>query len=288
MARPLPTRRHHRGPSPKISMERWPMVSEAMTPMRSCSSRHACLLALALAGAVGAAGCAGQTRLAPEVRSAVEAQYQGKIVELRQSCYYGDLYEDNRRWLLTPHPSQQVHHIVDLAGNPIHPPDQRGIVPAGTRFSVRAIEFPTPLTMAGRMLTSPRYNPWVVLEPRDSHLLRREERRLWVLLLPRDMTTQQEVETHLAQLLAPKGTMEAWLEQRRPTVRVAIEHKDLVAGMNAEEMLAARGEPLARLQDEHRSKQIEVAWYGDREAWLLGSRVIRVLPARPLEQHAAP
>src|SRR5687768_9686734 len=103
------------------------------------------------------AACAGQTQIPVQAQRAVENRYHGKVMELRQSCYFGDLYEDNRRWLLTPYRAERVHHIVDLDGQPIHPPSQRGIVPAGSRFYVRTIEFPTPLALAGRMLTTPRY-----------------------------------------------------------------------------------------------------------------------------------
>ena len=40
-----------------------------------------------------------------------------------------------------------------------------GIVAAGTRFVIKNIEFPDAQAMTNRMLTTPRYNPWVYLEP---------------------------------------------------------------------------------------------------------------------------
>ncbi|MEE8410091.1 MAG: hypothetical protein V3T05_10820, partial [Myxococcota bacterium] len=85
--------------------------------------------------------CASQTRLAEPVRSAVAARHVGRTVELRQSCYYGELYDENEKWLLSPHAFADTSHIVDLDGVPIHPTGQRGVVAAGTRFIIRRGEF---------------------------------------------------------------------------------------------------------------------------------------------------
>ena len=90
-------------------------------------------------------GCATQMHLPRSVRVAIEDHYENHVVELRQSVYYGDLYDENEQWLVSPHPFESTFHIVDLDGNPIHPQNQVGIIPAGSRLIIDEIEFqPTP------------------------------------------------------------------------------------------------------------------------------------------------
>src|SRR5687767_14646550 len=66
-------------------------------------------------------GCASHTRLAEPTRAAISARHSGRTVELRQSMYYGDLYDENEKWLLSPYPFAETFHIVDTKGAPIHP-----------------------------------------------------------------------------------------------------------------------------------------------------------------------
>ncbi len=65
--------------------------------------------------------CASQTRLAPEIRQRVQERHTGSIVALKISCYYGDFYDENERWLLSPYPFSDTSHIADRSGQPIHP-----------------------------------------------------------------------------------------------------------------------------------------------------------------------
>ncbi|MEO0811781.1 MAG: hypothetical protein AAFY60_02880 [Myxococcota bacterium] len=89
------------------------------------------VLALAALAFVSLFHCAAQTRLAPEIRQSIQRRHVGKVVALKTSCFYGDLYDENERWLLSPYPFQDTYHIVDTDGLPIHPQGQRGIAPAG-------------------------------------------------------------------------------------------------------------------------------------------------------------
>src|SRR4051812_45589609 len=109
------------------------------------------------------AACASQTKLPEPARAAIADRHVHRIVELKRSYYYGDLYDENEKWLLSPYPFSDTYHIVDLDGAPIHPKVQRGIAPAGTKFLVEQVEFPDRWALAKRMLTTPRYNPWVYL-----------------------------------------------------------------------------------------------------------------------------
>ena len=145
------------------------------------------------------AGCLAHTPIPVEVRHQISSDHEGRTVELRQSCYFGDLYDDNSKWLLSAYPFEQVHHIVDMDGKPIHPDNQRGIIPAGTKFIIEEIEFPDPMALATRMLVSPRYHTWVYLKAVDYQQAVPETRGgdQFVILLPMDLTGRQDVETHI-------------------------------------------------------------------------------------------
>jgi hypothetical protein len=230
------------------------------------------------------AGCAPNLTRAARVQTAANQRWRGKQVELRQSCFYGDFYDDKRKWFLSPHPFEQVTHVTerlpDLDGTPAHPGPARGIVRAGTRFTVAKVELPDLLAVASRLMTTPRRQAWVYLEltAEDARLPR--YRRYWVIVLPADAKDALGVEQALAQALAPVGDVRTWLNERRPTVRVGIEHKDIVKGMSSDELVAAMGAPLRWLDDSQQGRPVRVAWYGTREAWLANATVIDVRPGR--------
>ncbi|MBT6177465.1 MAG: hypothetical protein HOI23_09450 [Deltaproteobacteria bacterium] len=229
-------------------------------------------------------GCASHTNIPSHVRMAIEDFHGGRVMELRQSCYYGDLYEDTGKWLLSPHAFESVHHIVDLDGKPIHPSGQRGIVPAGTRFLIEKIEFPDIYAMTTRMLSSPRYHTWVYLRALEKLPLESEKRSHFVMLLPMDLQDREDVESNIAKLLAPEGDVSRWLKQRRPSVRVAIAHKDLKTGMTRDELVAARGEPHLWIAQQGSYGLEMVAWYPSHEAWIRNGRIIDVKPGRSIQK----
>lgn len=226
--------------------------------------------------------CASQTRLPPTARAQISARHTGNVVELRTSCYFGELYDENELWLLSPYAFADTSHIVDLKGEPIHPQGQRGIVPAGTKLVIDRIEFPDSAALAKRMLTTPRYNPWVYLKPAgttpDAKL---DGRRAFVVVLPAELETEAQVETALNDFFAPEGNIARWLETRRPTVKVAIANKYVFEGMTRDEMVAAMGAPSMWFAEA--DGQARVAWYGGQEIWLKSDDVLAVKPGRAVE-----
>ncbi len=227
--------------------------------------------------------CASETRLPGPVQAAISARHIGKTVELRQSMYYGDLYDENEMWLLSPYPFAETYHIVDPNGAPIHPQGQQGMFPAGSRFVVQRVEFPNVAAMARRMLTSPRYNPWVYLTP-AAGTIAPTGRKFFILVLPMDLDTDAAVESALASVLAPNGEVASWLASIRPTARAAIENKDIVPGMTLDEVTAAMGPPQRLLSDTTAGgAHVTVAWYPSREAWILDGQVAEVRPGRKLD-----
>ncbi len=232
--------------------------------------------------------CATQTKLPAPVRAAISARHMGTVVELKVSCYYGDLYDENEKWLLSPYPFAQTYHIVDLDGAPIHPRGERGIIPAGTPFIVRDVEFPDPGALAKRMLTTPRYNPWVYLTPAPDAKNLPEGRAFFILLLPMDLDDEPTTERAYNGLLAPKGDMTTWLAGRRPTVQAGIAHKEIVEGMTEAELVVAMGPVLRRFNDTLDGKAVHVAWFGAKEAWLSDGLVVASKLGRPEPKETQP
>jgi hypothetical protein len=189
-------------------------------------------------------------------------------------------------WLLTPYPFAETSHIADTHGAPIHPTGQRGIVPAGSTFVVERIEFPDASAMGRRMLTTPRYNPWIYLTP-TSQTPAPSGRQHVILLLPMDLDSEARVESAFASLLAAPDEEERWLAARRPTVRAAILNKAIVVGMSLVELTAAMGPAQRWFHDtEARGALAQVAWYPSQEAWLVDDIVVETRPSRqvPLQQ----
>ena len=241
-------------------------------------------------------GCASQTQLPRAVRVAIEEQYENHVVELRQSVYYGDLYDENEQWLMSPHPFESTFHIVDLDGNPIHPKNQVGIIPAGSKLIIDKVEFPDTFAIATRMITTPRFNPWVYLRPVPNSPLALENKndKPFIFPLPLHLDTEDEVHQAIRELLAEGGSMTQWLAQRRPTVQAAIAHKEIISGMTQEELFAAAGKPHRWISEfnsqpnsesnseDRKTTKTMVAWYPSQEAWISNQRVVTVRPSRVL------
>jgi hypothetical protein len=99
-----------------------------------------------------------------------------------------------------------------------------------------------------------------------------------------DLQDREDVESNIAKLLAPEGDVSRWLKQRRPSVRVAIAHKDLKTGMTRDELVAARGEPHLWIAQQGSYGLEMVAWYPSHEAWIRNGRIIDVKPGRTIQK----
>ncbi len=225
--------------------------------------------------------CAAPMALSPAQRDALVAHNQSAHLELKISCYYGDLYDDNEKWLLSPYPFAQTSHIVDLQNRDMHPKNERGVLPAGTAFVVERVEFPGVKTHLTRMLTSPRFNPWLYLRPAVPFGDTRDQRP-FVVVLPTEDSAPAALQATVDELLGPAGSVVPWLASLRPTVAVAIRHKDVVIGMNQAELIAAMGPPLRWLEEPANTHgpASRIAWYPSLEAWFQSDAVTRITPPR--------
>ncbi len=215
------------------------------------------------------------------------AAYAGRTVELRQSAYFGPLYDDTDRLLLSPHTPASTSHLVNLRGEPLHPPKARGILPSGSQFVVRRVSLPSRLSLLTRMLKSPRFHPWVELRllPQPAAPLAGSQpptERPFVWVLPLTARDAKEIATAMAEAFSSPPQTAQFLAARRPTVAVAIAQKSLLLDMTTAEMVAAMGPPQRAFVEQRQAQRLQVAWYADTEAWLQDGRIVALRPPRPL------
>ncbi len=225
-------------------------------------------------------GCANIHTLPRADREPVLKAYAGRILALRQSCYFGNLYDENEFWMLSPYPFEYVSHLNHANGEPIHPLSPQGIIPAGTRFEVAAIGFPSQLEVATRLLTSPRFSIWVHLTPVDNEKLLKG-RDSFVILLPLGTQTREMAEKEIDKMLGEESKVLPWLEERKTSIREAIEHKSVEPGMSIDEVTASRGTPEVWMNDHARDgREVQVAWYRDEEIWFIDGLLDDTKPPR--------
>lgn len=210
-------------------------------------------------------------------------------MELRHTVFYGDLYDDNERWLLSAYPFTDTYHLVDLRGRPIFPKKQRGMLPAGTQVQIRTVEFPTAWQMTKRMVTTPRYNPWLICKVAQKVANFPENTPPLVLILPDELPNEQDVELAIGNVLAPVGEVSQWLTTLRPTVQVAIAHKTVLPGMTRHELVASQGEPIHWFVDHtDDGRAARVAWYPHQEIWMIENSVLEIRASRTLHMEPTP
>lgn len=212
---------------------------------------------------------------------ACAASYRGRHQALRQSHFYGELYDDNERMLLSPYDFATLYHRVDLKGRPITPGPAHGIVPAGTAVRVEGVELPGPLAALARMPNAPKDHIWVRVAL-DGAIpgLRAGHGRPFFVVLDGPIETAEALQAAMAATLGAPREVADWLGALRPPVRAAIAHKQAMRGMDKAQLTAALGEPWRWLNDIADGAAAEVAWWPGQEAWLVAGRVVQVRPPR--------
>lgn len=183
--------------------------------------------------------CASYTTLSPDEMSRIDRSVtqsqQGRFLKL--SFYVTPFFGDGTKRLLTAVPPAEVRLLNDTSGNPINPGEVEKILPAGTKVRITKVEFPTALNVTGRLLYSPRTQPWVYLEaenhPKDTPL---------ILVLRPQIKSQAEFDAELERSLVTSDPTEK-LEQLPENVQIAIREKRAVLDMTADALERAWGYP---------------------------------------------
>jgi hypothetical protein len=225
--------------------------------------RHA-VLPLAL---LALASCAPRATIPDAERERAEGDLVGKRRYLRVAANVAPFFGDKTRALITDEPLAEVHLMDTVDGRPIEPPRGERILPPGTPVRITAVEFPTAWIIARRIVTTPRYHPWVLLQvPNDE--------RTHVLVLSQTVASADDVRAEVERLLTPDDPSQ-FLSQLPAEQREAVLRKEPIEGMGARALEMAWGQPDKKRMDRPLRTE-EWSWTdGPRRAFLEDEKLVR-------------
>jgi hypothetical protein len=219
-------------------------------------------LALALLG-----GCTPRAVIPDAERQRVSGELTGQPRWLRVAVWEAQFWGDRTKLLLTDVPPDELDLVETTGGAPVPPPAPVRILPPGTAVRVREVEFPTGWIIAQRVVMTPRYHPWVLLELPG-------EGRTPVLVLSQTAASFDEVRGELDRILTADDPTPAFvalpLEQRD-----AIGRKELLEGMSPRAAEMAWGLPERRRIDRPAATEEWIWPGGKRKAFFQDERLQR-------------
>lgn len=211
--------------------------------------------------------CAPRAVIPDAERQRVSAEITGQPRWLRVAAYAAPLWGDRTKVLLSDVPLEELDLVETTGGAPVPPPAAEKVLSPGTAVRIRAVEFPTGWIIANRVVMTPRYHPWVIVDvPGDS--------RPNVVVLSQTAVTFDEVRAELDRILSTDnpGALYAALPQEH---RDAIGKKELVEGMSPRALEMAWGFPERKRIDRPAATE-EWTWPGGkRKAFLQDERLVR-------------
>ncbi|HEY6101521.1 MAG TPA: hypothetical protein VIW03_18935 [Anaeromyxobacter sp.] len=211
--------------------------------------------------------CAPRAVIPDSERERVHHQLAGEQRWLRAASYAAPLWGDHTRVLLADQPLSELELVLSAGGDPIPPPPAERILAPGTPARVLDVEFPTGWTIARRVVMTPRYHPWALVEvPGDS--------RPHVVVLSQTAVSFEDVRAELDRVLTkddPTSLFAALPEEQR----AAVMKKELVEGMGPRAVEMAWGLPEKKKIDRPAATE-EWTWpAGKRRAFLQEERLVR-------------
>lgn len=226
--------------------------------------RRPSLLAAAL---LALCACTPVTVVPDAERERTRAALDGQPRWLRVAVTVHPLFGDAGKRLLLDAPPGEVDLLRGAQDERIAPPPAERVLPPGTPVRIREVEFPSPLVIAGRVVMSPRYHPWVLLTVPG-------EARPHVLVLSQLTASAADVLAEVDRILATDDPGPA-LQALPPEQREAVLRKELLEGMPARAVEMAWGMPERRRIDRP-ARTEEWAWPGGRRrAFLADDRLVR-------------
>jgi hypothetical protein len=225
----------------------------------------------ALAAAVAFASLAACTPRAvipePE-RQRVSTELAGQQRWLRVAVYAFPLWGDGTKLMLSDAPPEEIDLVETTGGAPVAPPPAARVLAPGTRVRIQEVEFPTGWTIAKRVIMSPRYHPWVLLDAPQG------DGRVPVLVLSQTAVSFDEVRAEVDRLLSTDdpSTLFAALPQEQ---RDAILKKELVEGMSPRAVEMAWGLPERKHIDRPTGREDWTWPGGKRRAFFQDERLLR-------------
>jgi hypothetical protein len=213
------------------------------------------------------AGCTPRATIPDAERQRVAQSIAGHGRFLRVACYAAPFFGDQSKILLSDAPLSELDLVEGPDGRPVAPPASERILPPGTQVRIDEVEFPTPWLIARRIVMTPRYHPWAMLEvPGD--------RRPHVLVLSQTAASFDEVRAEVERVLStddPRPFLESLPQEQRD----AIARKELVEGMGPRALEMAWGQPDRRRIDRPAGTE-QWSWAdGKRRAFLQDDKLVR-------------
>jgi hypothetical protein len=222
---------------------------------------------LALVALVSLAVCTPRAVIPDAERDRVSADLTGQQRWLRVATYAGPLWGDRSRVFITDAPPGELDLVETTGGTPVAPPPAERVLAPGTTVRIREIQFPTGWTIARRVVMTPRYHPWVLLDvPGDA--------RAHVVVLSQTAASFEQVRVELDRILSsddPSSAFAALPKEHRD----AILKKELVEGMSPRAVEMAWGLPERKRIDRPTNRE-EWMWPGGkRKVSLQDERLVR-------------
>lgn len=214
-------------------------------------------LAAALATLPPLSACSPRVVIPDEERLRVAEALDGRARYLRVAANAAPFFGDETRYLLTDQPVEEVQLLESAGGDRIPPPPAEKVLLPGTRLRIRSIEFPTGWAIAKRIVMTPRYHPWALLDLDG-------DPRPYVIVLPQEAARLEDVNVELDRLLVaddPTADLQALPRDQQEAIR----RKDLVEGMTARAVEMAWGQPEKRRIDRPAGTE-DWTWPGGRRA----------------------
>jgi hypothetical protein len=223
--------------------------------------------ALVLALALAAGGCAPLAVVPDAERERTHAALDGQPRRLRVALAASPLFGDRGKLLLLDAPPGEVDLLRSTDGSVIPPPAPERILPPGTAVRVEQVEFPTGMVIAGRVVMSPRYHPWVYLKLAG-------EERPGILVLSTSALTADAILAEVDRVLTSDDPSRA-LAALPPEQREAVGRRELVEGMGVQAVEMAWGVP-EKVRIDRPAATEEWAWPGGkRRAWFQDGKLLR-------------
>src|SRR5690242_16695122 len=140
--------------------------------------------------AAALAGCAPRAVIPDAERQRVASAVEGQPRWLRVAVYVAPFWGDRGKTLVSDTPTDELDLVETTGGQPVAPPRPEKILMPGTAVRIREVEFPTGWIIARRVVMTPRYHPWLLMDvPGDE--------RTYVLVLSQNDVSFDDVRAEI-------------------------------------------------------------------------------------------
>jgi hypothetical protein len=210
---------------------------------------------LSLLPLVLSTACFPRASVPDEERQRVARELGGASRFVKVALHVGQFFGDVSKRLASDQPFDELELLESPSGQVVTPPRSDQVLPPGTQVRIARVEFPTGWEIARRVVMTPRYHPWIVLEVAG-------EPRPVILVLPQELTTFEEVRLELDRWLSTVDPTPA-LRELPPEQQRAIAAKQLVDDMPPRAVEMAWGYPEKKVIDRPAGTE-EWTWPGGR------------------------